>query len=112
MQLIKLVAKNFKKLSDFTANFTDGLNVIVGENAQGKSTLLQAIEAALFGVTVVPGKKENIPTWGQTNFSLELHFHAEGSVYVLTRNKSTAKLLCYDMDNNELLVSLVMKSVL
>lgn len=105
MQLIKLVAKNFKKLSDFTANFTDGLNVIVGENAQGKSTLLQAIEAALFGVTVVPGKKENIPTWGQTNFSLELHFHAEGSVYVLTRNKSTAKLLCYDMDNNELLVA-------
>lgn len=105
MQLIKLVAKNFKKLSDFTANFTDGLNVIVGENAQGKSTLLQAIEASLFGVTVVPGKKENIPTWGQTNFSLELHFHAEGSVYVLTRNKSTAKLLCYDMDNNELLVA-------
>ncbi len=105
MQLIKLVAKNFKKLSDFTANFTDGLNVIVGENAQGKSTLLQAIEASLFGVTVVPGKKENIPTWGQTNFSLELHFHAEGSVYVLTRSKSTAKLLCYDMDNNELLVA-------
>lgn len=105
MQLIKLVAKNFKKLSDFTANFTDGLNVIVGENAQGKSTLLQAIEASLFGVTVVPGKKENIPTWGQTNFSLELRFHAEGSVYVLTRNKSTAKLLCYDMDNNELLVA-------
>jgi len=105
MQLIKLVAKNFKKLSDFTANFTDGLNVIVGENAQGKSTLLQAIEAALFGVTVVPGKKENIPTWGQTNFSLELHFHAEGSVYVLTRSKSTAKLFCYDMDNNELLVA-------
>lgn len=101
MQLIKLVAKNFKKLSDFTANFTDGLNVIVGENAQGKSTLLQAIEASLFGVTVVPGKKENIPTWGQTNFSLELHFQVGNGVFVLSRNKSTAKLVRYDLSDNE-----------
>ena len=53
MKLIKLVTTNFKRLGTFTANFTDGLNVICGENARGKSTLIQAIEAALFGVTVV-----------------------------------------------------------
>lgn len=93
MKLIRLVTNNFKKLSDFAADFADGLNVLVGENARGKSTVLQAIEAALFGVTVVPGKKEMIPTWGQTNFSLELHFEVDGKVYELTRNKSTAKLV-------------------
>lgn len=93
MKLISLTCKNFKKLSDFTANFEDGLNVIVGENAQGKSTLLQAIEAALFGVTVVPGKKENIPTWGQASFSLELHFEVDHALYILTRSKSTAKVV-------------------
>lgn len=99
MKLISLTAKNFKKLSDFECQFQDGLNVIVGENAQGKSTLLQAIEACLFGVTVVPGKKENIPTWGQTKFSLTLTFtnHAATSpeddwYYCLTRTGSTAKL--------------------
>lgn len=99
MKLLKLVTKNFKKLGNFSADFTDGLNVIVGENAQGKSTLLQAIEAALFGVTVVPGKKENIPTWGQTKFSLTLTFtnHVAASpeddwYYCLTRTGSTAKL--------------------
>lgn len=57
MKLISLTAKNFKKLSDFECQFQDGLNVIVGENAQGKSTLLQAIEACLFGVTVVLARK-------------------------------------------------------
>lgn len=105
MKLLKLVTKNFKKLGNFSAEFTEGLNVIVGENAQGKSTLLQAIEAALFGVTVVPGKKENIPTWGQSSFSLELHFSVDHKTYVLTRSKSTAKLLCYDGDNNEEIVA-------
>lgn len=93
MKLIRLVAKNFKKLSDFAADFADGLNVLVGENAQGKSTTLQAIEAALFGVTVVPGKKENIPTWGQITFSLELYFEHGGVEYHLTRTKTTAKLV-------------------
>lgn len=93
MFLIKLITKNFKKLGDAEFNFTDGLNVIVGDNAAGKSTLLRAIKASLFGVATIPGKKDNIPTWGQTTFGLELHFEVEGKVYELTRTKSTAKLV-------------------
>lgn len=93
MFLIKLITKNFKKLGDAEFNFTDGLNVIVGDNAAGKSTLLRAVKASLFGVATIPGKKDNIPTWGQTTFGLELHFEVEGKVYELTRTKSTAKLV-------------------
>ena len=92
MRLISLKTKSFKKLGDFECEFGLGLNVISGDNFTGKSTLLQAIEAALFGVTVVPGKAENIPTWGQHNFSLELCFDIRGEEYMITRNKSTAKL--------------------
>ncbi|AUM59640.1 DNA repair exonuclease [Pseudomonas phage PMBT3] len=95
MELLSLVTTNFKKLGNFSCEFTKGLNVIAGDNAQGKSTTLQAIEAALFGVTVVPGKKENIPTWGQTKFSLVLRFKlAPGNeFYELTRTGTTAKLI-------------------
>ncbi|WP_165904702.1 AAA family ATPase [Pseudomonas sp. JUb52] len=60
MKLIKLSTTHFKRLG----TFTDGLNIICGENVRGKSSLLQAIEAVLYGVTVVLGKKEHIPTWG------------------------------------------------
>ena len=93
MQLISLKTKNFKKLGDFECAFGPGLNVIAGENFAGKSTLLQAIEAALFGVSVVPGKAEHIPTWGQKNFGLDLCFKGlDGNTYQVTRDKSTAKL--------------------
>jgi exonuclease SbcC len=93
MQLISLKTKNFKKLGDFECAFGPGLNVIAGENFAGKSTLLQAIEAALFGVSVVPGKAEHIPTWGQKNFGLDLCFKGlDGNTYQVARDKSTAKL--------------------
>lgn len=93
MRLIKLATVNFKKLGTFVTSFTNGLNVIAGDNARGKSTLLQAIETALFGATVVPGKKENIPTWGQNKFSVELTFHVAPHTYLVTRTGTTAKLL-------------------
>lgn len=93
MKLISLITKNFKRLGNFECTFTDGLNVIAGDNAQGKSTLLLAIEAAWFGCTVVPGKKDDIPTWGQKDFGIELTWlGTDGSVYQVTRNKTTAKL--------------------
>lgn len=93
MLLLKLVTTNFKKLGSVTIDFTRGMNVIAGPNAKGKSTTLQGVEAALFGVTVVPGKKEHIPTWGQTKFGLELSFWLPCGTYQLTRNGTTAKLL-------------------
>ena len=93
MILKSLRCTNFKRLNDHTFNFTAGLNVVVGENGEGKSTLLQAIDACLFGLSVVPGKKEHLMTWGQPNFSLVLKFEADGKAYELTRTKSTAKLL-------------------
>lgn len=92
MQLISIETTNFKRLRRFKADFRQGLNVIVGDNAQGKSTLLQAIEAALYGSTVVPGKKDKIPTWGQSTWKIELTFVVEDERYRLTRSKTTAKL--------------------
>ncbi len=63
---------NFKKLSDNTFDFTDSLNIICGDNAQGKTTLTQALMFALFGVKAVPGSADKIPTWGQKNCQVEV----------------------------------------
>lgn len=92
MKLMSLETHGFKKLSNFSCKFTDGLNVIVGDNAAGKSTLLQAIECALYGATVVPGKKENIFSWGAKSWLTRLFFELEGELYEVYRTKSTAKL--------------------
>ena len=43
MRLNQLVLCNFRSYADCEINFTDRVNLIVGENAQGKTTLLEAI---------------------------------------------------------------------
>ena len=43
MRLNQLVLRNFRSYADCEIEFTDRVNLIVGENAQGKTTLLEAI---------------------------------------------------------------------
>lgn len=93
MILLSLTTQCFKKLGDYSVNFTDGLNVISGDNAHGKSTLLQAVGFALYGNEAVSGVEADIRTWGETRaYSAELTFSEGGHTYVATRSKSTAKV--------------------
>lgn len=43
MKLRRIALDGFRNYTDFTANFSPGVNVIWGENAQGKTNLLEAI---------------------------------------------------------------------
>lgn len=47
MRIEKVKIKNYKLFQDFTMLFNDDLNIIVGDNEAGKSTLLEAIGLAL-----------------------------------------------------------------
>src|ERR1700741_3100690 len=46
MHLSKLTIKNFRSLQDLRMSFEPGVNLIVGPNAVGKSTVLEAIRLA------------------------------------------------------------------
>jgi putative ATP-dependent endonuclease of OLD family len=51
MYISKIVIRNFKCFrSDFVLEFNKGMNVLVGDNDSGKSTILEAINLALSGV--------------------------------------------------------------
>ena len=97
MILTKLTTSNFKKLGTRELYFSEGLNILCGENAKGKSTVLDAIEAALFGMSTVPGKKEHIPTWGQTSCEVSLTFLQDKTQYTVVRSLSSSTL--YSNDN-------------
>jgi DNA repair exonuclease SbcCD ATPase subunit len=86
MKLISIEVQNFKKLRDFRADFTDGLNTIIGDNWAGKTTLLHAVVTGLYGLTAIPGKKEDIPTWGQKNFKIKMVIEHDQDVYTITRD--------------------------
>lgn len=102
MKLLSLSTDHFKKLGTYHTTFTSGLNIIAGDNARGKSSLLEAIKMALFGVAAVPCKKEDIPTWGQTKASVTLVFQmSEYDVYTLVRTLTTAKLTKNNIDGTD-----------
>jgi DNA repair exonuclease SbcCD ATPase subunit len=86
MKLISIEVQNFKKLRDFRADFTDGLNTIIGDNWAGKTTLLHAVVTGLYGLTAIPGKKDDIPTWGQKNFKIKMVIEHDQDVYTITRD--------------------------
>lgn len=46
----KLKIENFKCFKEFQLEFNDGLNILVGNNEAGKSTILEAIHLALTGI--------------------------------------------------------------
>ena len=45
--LRKVLIKNYRAFRDFKLEFSRGVNIIVGSNDAGKSTLLEAINLAL-----------------------------------------------------------------
>ena len=55
MQIIEMTIRGFGKFSNRTFTFSDGINVIYGQNEAGKSTLHTFIRSMLFGITRAPG---------------------------------------------------------
>jgi len=61
---------------------------ILGQNESGKTTLLQAIEYALYGLRKgagVEGERENLVTWGKNEARLEIEFTSGQETYTLQR---------------------------
>ena len=50
MAIRKIKIHNFKCFRDFETELNPGLNILVGDNEAGKSTILEAIHLALTGV--------------------------------------------------------------
>lgn len=92
MQLISLTTETFKKLGTRTFSFTPGVNVIAGDNGNGKSTVLRAVAVALFGPTMLPGVSDDIPTRGSSSWCVSLTFEHEGKVYEVVRGKGKSSV--------------------
>lgn len=50
MYLKKINIKNFKAITNMEIDFTEGVNLLIGDNGVGKSSILEAIAVALFGM--------------------------------------------------------------
>jgi DNA repair exonuclease SbcCD ATPase subunit len=97
MRLKRIALKNFKRLVDFQAQFSSGINVVRGPlNEMGKSTLLEGISTALFYNPRSTAKwLKDYVSWGSTKqCQISLEFEDNGIKYLLEKDfdKGTARL--------------------
>jgi DNA repair exonuclease SbcCD ATPase subunit len=94
MLISQILLKNFGKFKNFTCELTPGLNLIKGPNEAGKSTLADAITAALF-LYPTEGKKEMV---GAANWkskeapALEATFNVGGNSVKLIKDFKTGSV--------------------
>jgi DNA repair exonuclease SbcCD ATPase subunit len=98
MRLKRIELKNFKRLVDFPAQFSPGINVVKGPlNEMGKSTLLEGISAALFYNPKSTAKwLKDYVSWGSTRqCRISLEFENNGISYLLEKDfdKGSARLI-------------------
>lgn len=83
-----LRTNNFRKLESFSCTFTDGTNLIFGENGEGKTTAFEAFRFALFGTKAVSGTSDSLTTWNKTGMWVELDIHG----YTVRRTIGNCKI--------------------
>lgn len=89
---------NFRKHLDCTLSFSEGLQVIRGDNESGKSTLAEAILYALYGATMLRTPLEETVTWGEkpSKLKVELSVLWNGKEHIFKRSSAGAEVTCGD----------------
>ncbi|HJQ29239.1 MAG TPA: DNA replication/repair protein RecF [Rubrobacter sp.] len=77
LRALRLV--NFRNYVDATALFAPGLNVVVGDNAQGKTNLLEAVAFNVTGSSPRTPKENEVVRWGADFTRTESRVAIDGS---------------------------------
>ncbi|MBN2330525.1 MAG: AAA family ATPase [Candidatus Aenigmarchaeota archaeon] len=96
--------RNFKSHHDTAIGFGTGINVILGENGAGKTSVLEAISFALF--KEYEGNLDDLVMRGQGSMAVELVFTSHGRTYkvVRMRKKASSDSNLYLLEDGEKLL--------
>ncbi len=90
--LSKVALRNFRQHKELTIDLQPGFTALRGENEAGKSTVLEAILFALFGIRAC--RNNDICSWGEPEKSVkvELWMTLPGGELHISRSKSAAEI--------------------
>lgn len=74
MKINKLILRNFRNYPNLTIDFSSKLNIFVGDNAQGKTNILEAIYIGSVGRSHRNNSDEEFIKWDETSAGIELYF--------------------------------------
>ncbi len=99
MILDRLVLKNFKRFRDEEIHFKDGITGILGNNGTGKSSLVQAVFFALYGVQATGIAADYIVSSFSSpkeKCEVRLDFRIGGDTYTVLRTFRKGKSVTHD----------------
>ncbi len=109
MKITKIYISAFGKFKDFTLELSDGMNVIFGENENGKTTVMSFIKMMFYGSSSrqqkqLSARKKYIP-WSGDKPAGRIDFEHEGRRYQLERifgkTESSDKITLINRDTGE-----------
>lgn len=111
--ILQLEILQFAGIKNRTVTFDDGLNVIVGENEAGKSTLVEALYSVFFMPVKIGNKKvgdklfvESAFPYGTSDYAeVKVKFHHDGDLYLLHKLWHLKKPLIQMMRNNDKVIN-------
>ncbi len=110
MELISLSLENIRSYTKQRINFKKGITVLSGDIGSGKTTVLLAIEFALFGIIKGELNGDALLRHGSTNGEIELNFLIESNEITIKRTlKKTKKGIV--QSNGELTINHVTETL-
>ncbi len=100
MKFLRLEMKRFGRFQDRAITFADGINVVLGNNESGKTTVAEALCAVLFDDPgrVSPSLVRYSHWQSEHPFLLHLEYQADGKLYRLTKDVSTELSLLEEVE--------------
>jgi len=95
----RIILKNFKRFRDEEIRFKDGITGIVGNNGTGKSSIVEAILFALYGVQATGISADYIVSSfasSKENCEVRLEFRIGGDSYTVIRSFKKGKAVQHD----------------
>ncbi|TNF49141.1 MAG: hypothetical protein EP304_04980, partial [Deltaproteobacteria bacterium] len=95
MILRSIELEGFGRFRGQTVEFRRGLNLVIGPNEAGKSTIAEAVPAVLFGTD----RLERFKPWGRNVCSASLFFEGRGHTVEVKRNLMTDEVELVEKDD-------------
>lgn len=95
MILRSIELESFGKFRGHVVDFRRGMNLVIGPNEAGKSTIAEAIPAVLFGTD----RLERFKPWGRNSCLATLFFEGQGRTVQIKRNLITDEVELVEKDD-------------
>lgn len=83
MYIESVTLKNFRNYEDKTIDFKDGLNIVIGKNASGKTNLLESVYCSGIGKSPRTNKAREMIRWGSDSAYIKVILKKQYSRHIV-----------------------------